>query len=79
MQLSKLTSFHYMPCPSPPHPAGPPPRPSPSHCLCRLHVDAAWAGAFAMLPEMDPYFASAALVDSWNTNPHKALLANFGL
>ena len=43
-------------------------------------MDAAWAGAFKMLPELEgPFFRGTELVDSWGTNPHKALLANFGL
>ena len=36
-----------------------------------LHVDAAYAGAAAMLPEMRPYFAGCERADSFVVNPHK--------
>jgi aromatic-L-amino-acid/L-tryptophan decarboxylase len=44
-----------------------------------LHVDAAYAGAFAVLPdERASYFSSAyACVDSYSYNPHKAGLVTF--
>ena len=42
----------------------------------RLHVDAAYAGVTAMLPEMRAHFAGIELADSFNTNPHKWLLTN---
>ena len=39
---------------------------------CRLHVDAAWAGVFALLPELrQPHFRGLELADSFATNPHK--------
>lgn len=38
---------------------------------CRMHVDAAWAGTFAILPEMQHFFAGLDAVDSLDTNPHK--------
>ena len=46
------------------------------HVLNRLHVDAAYAGVTAMLPEMRAHFAGIELVDSFNTNVHKWLLTN---
>jgi len=43
-----------------------------------LHVDAAWAGAAAVCPELrEPIVAGAAEADSWGMNPHKWLLVNF--
>jgi aromatic-L-amino-acid decarboxylase len=43
-----------------------------------LHVDAAWAGAAAICPELrSPLVAGAAAADSWGFNPHKWLLVNF--
>jgi aromatic-L-amino-acid decarboxylase len=43
-----------------------------------LHVDAAWAGAAAICPELrEPIVAGAELADSWGMNPHKWLLVNF--
>lgn len=43
-----------------------------------LHVDAAWAGAAAICPELrPPLVAGAELADSWGCNPHKSLLVNF--
>jgi aromatic-L-amino-acid decarboxylase len=50
--------------------------------LCRarrifLHVDAAWAGSAAILPECRPAFDGLELADSYVTNPHKWLLVNF--
>jgi len=43
-----------------------------------LHVDAAWAGAAAICPELQPpLVAGAAAADSWGFNPHKWLLVNF--
>ncbi len=50
--------------------------------LCRrhgawLHVDAAYAGAAAIVPEIRPLFAGMELADSLVLNPHKWLLTNF--
>ncbi|CAK0780080.1 hypothetical protein CVIRNUC_004931 [Coccomyxa viridis] len=42
-----------------------------------FHIDAAFAGVTAMLPEMQHYFAGLELADSFNTNAHKWLLTNF--
>jgi aromatic-L-amino-acid decarboxylase len=43
-----------------------------------LHVDAAWAGAAAICPELrPPIVAGAEAADSWGCNPHKWLLVNF--
>jgi aromatic-L-amino-acid decarboxylase len=42
-----------------------------------LHVDAAYAGATAMLPECRHHFAGVELADSFVMNPHKWLLTNF--
>ena len=43
-----------------------------------LHVDAAWAGAAAICPELrPPLVAGAGAADSWGFNPHKWLLVNF--
>jgi aromatic-L-amino-acid decarboxylase len=43
-----------------------------------LHVDAAWAGAAALCPELrPPLVAGAEAADSWSFNPHKWLLVNF--
>ncbi|MFN9370210.1 MAG: pyridoxal-dependent decarboxylase [Planctomycetia bacterium] len=43
-----------------------------------LHVDAAWAGAAAICPELrPPLVAGAEAADSWGCNPHKWLLVNF--
>jgi aromatic-L-amino-acid decarboxylase len=42
-----------------------------------LHVDAAWAGTAAILPECRPAFDGLELADSYVTNPHKWLLVNF--
>ena len=42
-----------------------------------LHVDAAWAGSAALLPECRPYFAGLERADSYVFNPHKWLLTNF--
>jgi aromatic-L-amino-acid decarboxylase len=39
-----------------------------------LHVDAAYAGSAAILPEMRPVFAGCERADSMVTNPHKWLL-----
>lgn len=45
---------------------------------CWVHVDAAWAGAAAICPELrEGIIAGADLVDSWGMNPHKWLLVNF--
>ncbi len=50
--------------------------------ICRqhkvwLHVDAAYAGTAAMLPEKQWMFAGAEYVDSLVFNPHKWMLTNF--
>ena len=50
--------------------------------LCRrhgiwLHVDAAYAGSAAILPECRPHFDGIELADSFVFNPHKWLLTNF--
>jgi aromatic-L-amino-acid/L-tryptophan decarboxylase len=44
-----------------------------------LHVDAAYAGVCAMLPEMRPFFAGMEHADSIVVNPHKWLLTNIDL
>src|SRR3954469_1578281 len=50
--------------------------------LCRehgiwLHVDAAYAGTAAILPELRHYFSGVEHADSFVFNPHKWLLVNF--
>ncbi len=50
--------------------------------ICRrhgvwLHVDAAYAGSAAIVPELRGYFAGMELADSVVLNPHKWLLTNF--
>ena len=50
--------------------------------LCRrygawLHVDAAYAGAAAIVPELRPLFDGMEQADSIVFNPHKWLLTNF--
>jgi aromatic-L-amino-acid/L-tryptophan decarboxylase len=50
--------------------------------ICRrhdiwLHVDAAYAGAAAIVPELRGYFAGMESADSIVLNPHKWLLTNF--
>ncbi len=43
-----------------------------------LHIDAAWAGAAAICPELrQAIVAGAECADSWGFNPHKWLLVNF--
>jgi aromatic-L-amino-acid decarboxylase len=42
-----------------------------------LHVDAAYAGSAAILPEMRRHFAGVELADSFVFNPHKWLFTNF--
>jgi len=42
-----------------------------------FHVDAAYAGAAAILPERRPLFDGVELADSFVFNPHKWLLTNF--
>ena len=42
-----------------------------------LHVDAAYAGSAAVLPEMRHHFAGVELADSFVFNPHKWLFTNF--
>ena len=37
----------------------------------RLHVDSAFAGSAALLPELRHHFDGLELVDSFDTNPHK--------
>ncbi len=44
-----------------------------------LHVDAAYAGAAAILPEMRHYFEGCERADSFLTNPHKWLFAPMDL
>lgn len=45
---------------------------------CWLHGDAAWAGAYGILPECrSTTTADAGLLDSYSTNAHKQLLTNF--
>lgn len=47
--------------------------------MCRVNVDAAWAGCFALLPEVrERYFQGLEGVDSFIMNPHKGLLVNYG-
>ena len=48
-----------------------PPLPAAVALLCRLHVDAAYAGTFALLPELQHHFSGLEVADSFNTNPHK--------
>lgn len=43
----------------------------PCHPMSRLHVDAAYAGTFAILPELQHHFVGLELADSFDTNPHK--------
>ena len=50
--------------------------------ICRrhgiwLHVDAAYAGAAAIVPELRHFFAGVEHADSFVFNPHKWLLVNF--
>jgi aromatic-L-amino-acid decarboxylase len=50
--------------------------------ICRrhgvwLHVDAAYAGTAAMLPELRPLFAGVEHADSFVFNPHKWMMVNF--
>lgn len=45
--------------------------------MCRVHVDAAYAGATAVLPSMRHWFDGVELTDSFSFNPHKWLLTNF--
>lgn len=50
--------------------------------ICRrhgvwLHVDAAYAGSAAIVPELRPLFDGVELADSFVFNPHKWLLTNF--
>jgi aromatic-L-amino-acid decarboxylase len=42
-----------------------------------LHVDAAYAGTAAIVPELRHWFAGAELADSLVFNPHKWMLVNF--
>lgn len=42
-----------------------------------MHVDAAYAGATAVLPSMRHWFDGVELADSFSFNPHKWLLTNF--
>lgn len=42
-----------------------------------MHVDAAYAGSTAILPEMRHWFDGLELASSFNTNAHKWLLTNF--
>jgi aromatic-L-amino-acid decarboxylase len=50
--------------------------------ICRrrgiwLHVDAAYAGTAAIVPELRPYFDGVEQADSMVFNPHKWMLVNF--
>jgi aromatic-L-amino-acid decarboxylase len=50
--------------------------------ICRrhgiwLHVDAAFAGTAALVPELRPHFAGIEQGDSFVFNPHKWMLTNF--
>ena len=45
--------------------------------VCRVHVDAAYAGATAVIPSMRHWFDGVELTDSFSFNPHKWLLTNF--
>jgi aromatic-L-amino-acid decarboxylase len=50
--------------------------------ICRrervwLHVDAAWAGSAAILPELRPMLDGIEYADSFFFNPHKWLMVNF--
>lgn len=45
--------------------------------MYRVHVDAAYAGATAVLPSMRHWFDGVELTDSFSFNPHKWLLTNF--
>lgn len=38
-----------------------------------MHVDAAWAGSAAMLPEQRQWFKGLDKVDSYSFNPHSKL------
>lgn len=41
-------------------------------------MDAAWAGAFAILPEQrEEHFGGLEGADSYDVNPHKALLCGW--
>ena len=42
-----------------------------------FHVDAAYGGSAAIVPELRPLLDGAELADSLVTNPHKWLLTNF--
>lgn len=42
-----------------------------------MHVDAAYAGSFAICPEMRYLINGVEYADSFNFNPHKALQINF--
>lgn len=44
-----------------------------------MHVDAAYAGVSAILPEMAQHFRGLELAHSFDTNPHKWLLTNFDM
>ncbi len=48
-----------------------------THVFHRTHVDAAYAGATAVLPSMRHWFDGVELTDSFSFNPHKWLLTNF--
>ena len=41
------------------------------------HIDAAWGGSAAILPELRPLFDGVELADSFVTNPHKWMMTNF--
>ena len=44
-----------------------------------LHIDAAYGGAYACLPEMQPLFDGLEFADSFVVNCHKKLLCPFDL
>ena len=41
------------------------------------HIDAAWGGSAAILPELRPLLDGVELADSFVTNPHKWMMTNF--
>jgi glutamate/tyrosine decarboxylase-like PLP-dependent enzyme len=44
----------------------------------RLHVDAAFAGVYALLPELRHHFDGVAACDSFSTNAHKVCAQDTG-
>ena len=45
--------------------------------VCRVHVDAAYAGACAVIPSMRRWFDGVELTQSFSFTPHQWLLTNF--